>query len=209
MRSINKVILVGNLTRDPEVKTTGAGQAVATFGVATNREWVGKDGDRQSSSEFHELVAFARLAEICGEFLTKGNLVYIEGYLKTRNWIDEASGQKRFRTEVVVGDMIRLEKREDAPAAAHAVAAAAEAAAANVSAGAAATDAFNDSTTPADNAVEAAEAEADAPAETPAPAVETPAELTEPAPAVPADTVVPGAPAFGESTDESTPSPAA
>jgi len=230
MRSINKVILVGNLTRDPEVKTTGTGQAVATFGIATNREWVGKDGGRQSSSEFHELVAFARLAEICGEFLSKGNLVYIEGYLKTRSWIDEASGQKRFRTEIVVGDMIRLEKREDAPAAAQAVAAAAEAAAENFSAGAAATDAFNDSTTPADNAVEAAEAEADAPVETPAPAAEaitesafittpveaTPAEPVAPietpaaaAPAAPADTVAPGASAFDAPTDESTPTPTA
>lgn len=112
MRSVNKVILVGNLTRQPEVKRTSTGQAVATFGLATNREWNTTSGERQSSAEFHELVAFARLAEICGEFLKKGDLVYVEGYLKTRSWIDEVSQQKRFRTEIVVNDMIRLEKRE-------------------------------------------------------------------------------------------------
>lgn len=110
MRSINKVILVGNLTRDPDVKNTSTGQAVATFGVATNRDWVTKTGERKDAAEFHEVVAFSRLAEICGQFLKKGNLVYVEGYLKTRSWIDEASQQKRFRTEIVVTDMIRLEK---------------------------------------------------------------------------------------------------
>ena len=110
MRSVNKVILIGNLTREPEVKQTQGGQAVATFGIATNREWATREGSRQSSAEFHELVAFARLADICGQFLRKGNLVYIEGYLKTRSWIAEDS-TRRFRTEVVVNDMIRLEKR--------------------------------------------------------------------------------------------------
>lgn len=110
MRSINKVILVGNLTRDPELKNTVNGQAVATFGIATNRDWVTKTGERKDSAEFHELVAFSRLAEICRDFLKKGNLVYVEGYLKTRSWLDETTQKKLYRTEIVVTDMIRLEK---------------------------------------------------------------------------------------------------
>lgn len=110
MRSINKVILVGNLTRDAEVKQTSGGQAIATFGIATNREWVTKSNGRQSSAEFHELVAWGKLAEICGQYLKKGKLVYVEGYLKTRSW-DAPDGTKKFRTEVVVNDMIMLEKR--------------------------------------------------------------------------------------------------
>jgi single-strand DNA-binding protein len=110
MRSINKVILVGNLTRDAEVKQTSGGQQVATFGIATNRDWVTKDSQRHSSSEFHELVAWGKLAEICGQYLKKGKLVYVEGYLKTRSW-DLPDGTKKFRTEIVVNDMIMLDKR--------------------------------------------------------------------------------------------------
>ena len=110
MRSVNRVVLIGNLTRNPELKQTANNQAVCTFGVATNRDWVNKAGDKQSLAEFHEVVAWSRLAEICHEFLKKGNLVYVEGYLKTRSW-EGTDGQKRFRTEIVVEDMIRLEKR--------------------------------------------------------------------------------------------------
>jgi len=110
MRSINKVIIIGNLTRDPEMRQTPNGQSVTTFGVATNREWVTKGGDKNSSAEFHECVAWARLAEICSQYLKKGQLVYIEGYLKTRSW-DSPEGIKKFKTEIVVKDMIRLEKR--------------------------------------------------------------------------------------------------
>jgi len=110
MRSINKVVLVGNLTRDAEVKQTTGGQPIATFGLATNREWVTRDGQKHTSSEFHELAAWGKLAEICGQYLKKGKLVYIEGYLKTRSW-DTLEGVKKFRTEVVVQDMIMLEKR--------------------------------------------------------------------------------------------------
>lgn len=112
MRSINKVILIGNLTRDAELKETTNGQPITTFGLATNRAWVTREGDRNSSSEFHECVAWGKLAEICSQFLTKGKLVYIEGYLKTRSW-DTPEGVKRFRTEVVANDMIMLEKRKD------------------------------------------------------------------------------------------------
>lgn len=110
MRSINKVIIIGNLTRDPELKQTQSGQPVATFGIATNREWATKDNDRKKSTEFHEVVAWARLAEICANYLRKGKLVYIEGYLKTRSWEAE-NGEKRFRTEIVMQDMIMLDKR--------------------------------------------------------------------------------------------------
>lgn len=110
MRSINKVILIGNLTRDAELKETSGGQPIATFGLATNRQWVTKDGDRNNSSEFHEVVAWGKLAEICSQYLKKGKLVYIEGYLKTRSW-DHEDGTKRYRTEVVCTDMIMLDKR--------------------------------------------------------------------------------------------------
>ncbi|MEK7085787.1 MAG: single-stranded DNA-binding protein, partial [Patescibacteria group bacterium] len=110
MRSINKVILIGNLTRDPELRQTPNGQNVTTFGLATNREWTTKNGERNNSAEFHECVAWAHLAEICQKFLKKGNLIYVEGYLKTRNW-DSPEGVKKFKTEIVVQDMIRLEKR--------------------------------------------------------------------------------------------------
>ncbi|MFA6305831.1 MAG: single-stranded DNA-binding protein [Candidatus Gracilibacteria bacterium] len=110
MRSINKVILVGNLTRDPELKQTQSGQPVATFGIATNREWATRDNDRKKSTEFHEIVAWAKLAEICAQYLKKGKLIYVEGYLKTRSWEAE-NGEKRFRTEVVMQDMIMLDKR--------------------------------------------------------------------------------------------------
>jgi single-strand DNA-binding protein len=113
MRSINKVVLIGNLTRDAELKQTTGGQPIATFGLATNRGWVTRGGDKQNSSEFHECVAWGKLAEICGQFLKKGKLIYVEGYLKTRSWENE-DGTKRFRTEIVVNDMIMLEKKGNA-----------------------------------------------------------------------------------------------
>lgn len=110
MRCVNKVILVGNLTRDPELRQTTNGQSVVTFGLATNREWMTKDGRKQQSAEFHELVAWARLGEICHQYLKKGKLIYVEGYLKTRVQL-LPDGTKKFRTEIVVQDMIILEKR--------------------------------------------------------------------------------------------------
>jgi single-strand DNA-binding protein len=110
MRSVNKVILIGNLTRDPEMRQTANGQMVTTFCIATNREWITKDSDKHSLAEYHDIVAWARLAEICSKYLKKGKLVYIEGYLKTRSW-DTPEGVRKFRTEVVAQDMIMLEKR--------------------------------------------------------------------------------------------------
>ncbi len=112
MRSVNKVILIGNLTREPEMRQTPNGQSVTTFGLATNREWMTKSSERKNSAEFHECVAWARLAEICQNYLKKGNLVYVEGYLKTRSW-EGTDGAKKFKTEIVVQDMIMLEKRRD------------------------------------------------------------------------------------------------
>ena len=112
MRSVNKVILIGNLTREPELKTTTSGQSIVTFGLATNRQWTTSSGEKRNSAEFHECVAWAKLAEICSQYLKKGMLVYVEGYLKTRSW-DTEDGTRRFRTEVVLQDMIILEKRGD------------------------------------------------------------------------------------------------
>ncbi len=114
MRSVNKVILIGNLTRDPELKNTTSGQSIVTFGLATNRQWTTSSREKRSSAEFHECVAWAKLAEICQQHLRKGMLVYVEGYLKTRSW-DLEDGTRRFRTEIVLQDMIILEKRQDAP----------------------------------------------------------------------------------------------
>jgi single-strand DNA-binding protein len=110
MRSINKVILIGNITRDPELKQTGGGQSIVTFGIATNREWVTGGGEKHSLAEYHNLVAWGKLAEICQQYLKKGKLIYVEGYLKTRSW-DSPEGVKIFKTEVVLYDMIMLEKR--------------------------------------------------------------------------------------------------
>ncbi|MFH0834195.1 MAG: single-stranded DNA-binding protein [Patescibacteria group bacterium] len=111
MRSVNKVILVGNLTRDPELKATTGGQSICTFGLATNRVWKDQNGEQKDLVEFHEVTAWARRAEICHQILKKGNLVYVEGYLKTRSWLDEETQKKRYRTEIVVDDVIKLEKR--------------------------------------------------------------------------------------------------
>ena len=109
MRSVNKVILVGNLTRDPEIKQTPGGQSITTFGMATNREWMA-GSEKKSLAEYHNIAAWGTLAEICGKYLKKGKLVYVEGYLKTRSW-ESPEGVKIFRTEIVASDMIMLDKR--------------------------------------------------------------------------------------------------
>ena len=112
-RSLNKVMLIGNLTRDPEVRYTANGSAVATFGIATNRSWKNQDGEVQESTEFHNIVAWGKLAEICQQLLAKGRKVYIEGSLTTRNWEDEA-GVTHYKTEIRVSDLIILDnKRTD------------------------------------------------------------------------------------------------
>lgn len=97
---LNKVLLYGNLTRDPEVRALPSGQQVVTFGMATNRTYKDKSGAQKELTEFHNVVAFGRLAEVMGQYLKKGRPVYVEGRLQTRSW--EADGQKKYRTEIVV-----------------------------------------------------------------------------------------------------------
>jgi len=109
MFSLNRATLIGNLTRDPEVRQIPSGQKVCTFGLATNRSWTDAQGKKQDASEFHNIVAWGKLAEICGQYLTKGKKVYIEGRLQTREW-DGQDGVKRYRTEVVTENMIMLDR---------------------------------------------------------------------------------------------------
>ncbi|MDZ7798747.1 MAG: single-stranded DNA-binding protein [Patescibacteria group bacterium] len=112
---LNKAQIIGNLTRDPEVRSTTSGQSVASFGVATNRVWKDKaSGERKSSAEFHNIVAWGRLAEICQQYLKKGSKVYFEGRLQTRSW-EDPSGVKKYRTEIVAQNMIMLDKKGEGP----------------------------------------------------------------------------------------------
>lgn len=104
---LNKVMLIGNLTRDPEIRTLPSGDGVANFGLATNRVWTDANKQRQQMVEYHNIVAWRRLAEICGQYLKKGNKVYIEGRMQTREWQGQ-DGIKRYRTEVIARDMIML-----------------------------------------------------------------------------------------------------
>lgn len=110
-RSLNKVMLIGNLTRDVEVRYTPSGTAVATFGLATNRSWSSGDGqDRQEETQFHRIVAWSKLAEICGQLLFKGRKVFIEGRLQTRKFTGQ-DGQQREITEIVAENMMILDTR--------------------------------------------------------------------------------------------------
>lgn len=111
MKSVNKVILLGNVTRDPELKATQNGQSVATFGLATNRVWRDQSGEKQSLPEYHNLVAWGGLAEFCSTNVRKGKPLYIEGYLKTRSW-DGPEGSKIFRTEIVIENLVLLGQRD-------------------------------------------------------------------------------------------------
>ena len=109
-RSLNKVMLIGNLTRDPELKYTTSGAAVATFGLATNKSWKDDNGEQKELAEFHNIVAWNKLAEICQQLLAKGMKVYLEGSLNTRSW-DADDGSKKYRTEVRITDMILLDSK--------------------------------------------------------------------------------------------------
>lgn len=100
MASVNKVILIGNLGNDPEVKFTPSGTAVTNFSLATNEVWNNKEGNREERTEWHRIVCWARTAELCGEYLSKGRPVYLEGRLQTREWEDK-EGKKRYTTEIV------------------------------------------------------------------------------------------------------------
>jgi single-strand DNA-binding protein len=107
---LNKVMFIGNVTRDPEIKTTPTGVQVASFGLATNLVWKDQSGQKQERAEFHNIVAWRRLAEIIGEYVHKGSRIYLEGRLQTRTW-DDASGNKKYWTEVNADNMILLDRK--------------------------------------------------------------------------------------------------
>ena len=107
---VNKVILIGNLGGDPEVRYTPSGAAVVNVNLATNESWTDRSGERQERTEWHRLVLWSKLAEIAGQYLSKGSKVFVEGRLQTRSW-DDQSGQKRYTTEVVVNDLQMLDGR--------------------------------------------------------------------------------------------------
>ena len=109
-RSLNKVLLIGNLTRDPEMRYTNSGTPVVTFGMATNKSWKDEEGETKEIAEFHNLVAWNKMAEICQQLLAKGMKVYVEGSLNTRSWEAE-DGSTRYKTEIRVEDMILLDSK--------------------------------------------------------------------------------------------------
>ena len=111
--SLNKVLLIGNLTRDPELRYTPSGAAVCTFGMATNRTYTSSDGAKKEETEFHKIVTWNKLAELCSQLLKKGRKVYVEGRLSTRQW-ETPDGQSRTTTEVVIDDMRILDSRREA-----------------------------------------------------------------------------------------------
>src|SRR6185369_9165651 len=110
---INKVILVGRLGKDPEVRSTPSGTSVAKFSLATDERFTDKNGEKQERTEWHNIVAWGKLGEICGQYLRKGKLVYIEGSIRTDSWDDKESGQKKYRTEIVANTMKMLDRRGD------------------------------------------------------------------------------------------------
>lgn len=106
---LNKVTLIGNITRDPEMRTTPTGTSVASFSIATNYAWKDQAGQMQKKAEFHNIVAWRKLADICSQYLKKGAKIYIEGRLQTRDWTGQ-DGVKRYRTEIVADNMIMLDR---------------------------------------------------------------------------------------------------
>src|SRR5262245_52858191 len=115
MSGVNKAILIGNLGANPEVRYTQGGSTVANLRLATTRRWTGKDGQRQEETEWHNVVAFGKLADICSQYLQKGKQIYVEGRIRTRQWQDQ-QGNKRYTTEIVMEQMTMLGAR-GAPAA--------------------------------------------------------------------------------------------
>ncbi len=113
-RGLNKVMIIGNLGRDPEMRYTPSGKPVTSFSVAVSRSWVKPEGERTETTDWFNVVAWGRLAEICSQYLAKGSMVYVEGRLETRSWEAE-NGQKHFRTEVVASDVNILDKRARSP----------------------------------------------------------------------------------------------
>ena len=109
-KSLNRVQLIGNLTRDPELRYTPTGAAVCSFGIATNRGWTTDSGEKKEETEFHNIVSWNKLAELCSQFLVKGRKVYVEGRLQTRSW-EDAEKVKHYKTEIVIDDMILLDSQ--------------------------------------------------------------------------------------------------
>lgn len=107
--SLNRATLIGNLTRDPELRKTTGGQSVASFSIATNRVYIGADGVKKELADYHNLVAWGRLGEVCAQYLTKGKKIYVDGRMQTREW-EGQDAQKRYRTEVVIENMIMLDR---------------------------------------------------------------------------------------------------
>jgi single-strand DNA-binding protein len=114
MASLNKVILIGNLGRDPEVRYMPNGEAVCNFSIATSENWKDKQGQRQEKTEWHNIVLYRRLAEVAGEYLRKGSSVYLEGRIQTRKWQDKNTGQDRYTTEIIADQMQMLSSRNAA-----------------------------------------------------------------------------------------------
>ena len=110
---INKVILVGRLGKDPEIRSTPGGSTVAKFTVATDEKFTDREGNKQERTEWHNIAAWGKLGEICGQYLRKGKLVYIEGSIRTDSWDDKESGQKKYRTEIIANTMKMLDRRGD------------------------------------------------------------------------------------------------
>ena len=110
-KSLNKVMLIGNLGKDPELRYTTSGVAVATFTLATNESWRDQDGNTQERTEWHNIVAWRKLAEICGEWLKKGKKIYLEGRIQTRSYDDKNTGTKKYITEIVADNMIMLDSK--------------------------------------------------------------------------------------------------
>jgi len=108
--NLNKAMIIGNLTRDPETRTTPSGQTVTNFSVATNLVWTDGNGQKQQRVEYHNIVAWRKLADICAQYLKKGNKVYVEGRLQTRDW-EGQDGVKRYRTEIIAENMIMLDAK--------------------------------------------------------------------------------------------------
>lgn len=107
--SLNKAMLIGNLTRDPELRKTTTGQSVCSFSIATNRVYTDASGQKKENADYHNIVAWGRLAEICAQYLTKGKKVYIDGRIQTRDW-EGQDGQKKYRTEIIAENMIMLDR---------------------------------------------------------------------------------------------------
>ncbi len=110
-KSLNKVQLIGNLGKDPELSYTASGIAVAKFSIATNERWKDAEGNVQERTEWHNIIAWRKLAEICGQYLKKGSKIYLEGKLQTRSWDDKNTGAKRYATEVIADDLIMLDAK--------------------------------------------------------------------------------------------------